>query len=78
MEYQNGFYLKTVQLKRGIYDYQYVTADLNYGKIRDIDWYVLEGNNWDVKKDYYIFLWYSDPDKGGYDRIIAYKQITSK
>jgi hypothetical protein len=78
MEYQNGFYVKTVQLKRGIYDYQYVTADLNYGKIRDIDWYVLEGNNWDVKKDYYIFLWYSDPDKGGYDRIIAYQPITSK
>ena len=78
MEYKDGYFVKTVQLKRGIYDYQYVTADMSSGKISDIDWYVLEGNNWDVKKDYNIFLWYSDPDKGGYDRIIAYKQITSE
>jgi hypothetical protein len=77
MEYENGFYVNTIQLKRGIYDYQYVTGDISYGKVDDIDWLVLEGNNWDVKKNYYIFLWYSDPDKGGFDRIIAYKQITS-
>ena len=77
MEYQNGYYVKTIQIKRGIYDYQYAMADVNQGKISNIDWLVLEGNTWEVKKNYYIFLWYSDPSNGGYDRIIANKQITS-
>jgi len=74
----DGLYTTTIQLKRGVYDYQYVTAELNNGKISNIDWNVLEGNTWDVQKNYNIILWYSDPDKGRYDRIISYKQITSK
>jgi hypothetical protein len=78
MDESDGLYEKTIQLKRGIYDYQYVTAEMNRNKIENIDWYILEGNNWDRKNKYYIFLWYSEPDKGGYDRIIGYQLITSK
>ncbi|MCX6149297.1 MAG: glycogen-binding domain-containing protein [Ignavibacteriales bacterium] len=77
MQNSGGLFTTTVQIKRGIYDYQYVTADLNDGKISNIDWYILEGNNWNTKNYYSIFLWYSEPDKGGYDRIIGYQQIMS-
>jgi hypothetical protein len=62
-------------LKRGIYDYQYVTADLNGNQISNIDWYVFEGNFYETSNDYYIFLYYNDPDYGGYDRIIGFYKL---
>ncbi len=78
MENNYGVYKISVQLKRGIYDYQYVTADLINGKIKNPDWYILEGNSWETVNDYHVFLYYNDPDKGGYDRIIGYNRILSK
>jgi len=67
----------TIELKRGIYDYQYVTADKINEEIKNINWYVLEGNFWETENDYHIFLYYKSPEKGGYDKIIGYKKINS-
>jgi len=73
----NGLLNLTVELKRGIYDYQYVTAENINGEIKNIDWYILEGNFWETENDYHIFLYYQTPEKGGYEKIIGYKKIIS-
>lgn len=72
-----GLYSITIPLKRGIYDYQYVVVDLNSGDIENADWYILEGNSWETSNVYHIFLYYHDPNFGGYDKIIGYKKIVS-
>jgi hypothetical protein len=71
-------YNKTIELKRGIFDYQYVTADFINGEIKNQDWVQLEGNFWETENVYHIFIYYQDPDFGGFDRIIAYQKLTSK
>ncbi len=73
-----GLYSITIPLKRGIYDYQYVVGKLSSGKVENPDWCILEGNSWETTNVYHIFLYYHDPNYGGYNRIIGYKQITSK
>jgi hypothetical protein len=67
-----GVYTKTIMLKRGAYDYQYVAADVVNGRIQDEDWYILEGNSWETTNVYHVFVYYTDPQYGGYDRIIGY------
>lgn len=78
MDNNDGLFSKTVQLKRGVYDYQYVTGDIENGIVTNIDWYVLEGNTWTTKNNYFVFVWYKDTDKGGYDRIIGFQKVVSK
>ncbi|MEJ5350947.1 MAG: type IX secretion system plug protein domain-containing protein [Melioribacteraceae bacterium] len=73
----NGLLNLTIELKRGVYDYQYVTAENTDGEIKNIDWYILEGNFWETENDYHVFLYYQTPEKGGYDKIIGYKKINS-
>ncbi len=73
----NGLLNLTIELKRGIYDYQYVTADNFDEEIKNINWHVLEGNFWETENDYHIFLYYLTPEKGGYDKIIGYIKINS-
>ena len=73
-----GLYTKTIELKRGIYDYQYVVADVINNTIKNDDWLVLEGNTWDTSNVYHVFLYYKDPNYGGYDRIIGYSKIISR
>ena len=77
MKNNYGVYSITVPLKRGIYDYQYVIANLSDDKIVTQDWVTLEGNNWNTSNIYHVFVYYKDPDYGGYDRIIGYQQIKS-
>lgn len=81
-EYQmtniGGVYTKTISLKRGIYDYQYVAADIIGNKIENADWFVLEGNYWETSNVYYIFLYYNDPNYGGYNRIIGYQKFVTR
>jgi hypothetical protein len=72
MENIRGVFTKIITLKRGSYDYQYVAADIINGNILNEDWYIIEGNNWDTTNVYHIFLYYNDPEYGGYDRIIGY------
>jgi hypothetical protein len=74
----NGIYSITIPLKRGIYDYQFVVADVINNEIVNPDWLVLEGNTWLNSKEYDVFLYYNEQDKGGYERIIGYKRITQK
>ena len=73
-----GLYTKTIELKSGIYDYQYVVADVINGVIKNDDWLVLEGNKWETTNVYHVFLYYKDPNYGGYDRIIGYSKIKSR
>lgn len=76
MEKSAAVYSITIPLKRGIYDYQYVAADVIDNKIVNADWLVLEGNTWVNTKEYDIFLYYNEQEMGGYERIIGYKRIT--
>jgi hypothetical protein len=78
MKESGGIYSITIPLKRGIYDYQYVAADIENGEIINADWLILEGNTWLNLKVYDVFLYYNEQDKGGYERIIGYKRITQK
>ena len=68
----------TIPLKRGIYDYQYVVADEDNNKIINDDWLILEGNTWDNKKVYDIFLYYKETDLGGYESIIGYVKLSQE
>ncbi len=78
MNLQNGIYSITISLKRGIYDYQYVTGIISGKTVKNIDWNYFEGNSWDTSNYYYVFLYYNDPDLGGYDHIIGYTKIFSQ
>lgn len=71
----DGMMNLSVPLKRGSYDYQYVTADYIKDKIQNVDWEILEGNFYETENEYYIFLYYSIQEKGGYEKIIGYKKI---
>ena len=73
-----GVYSITIPLKRGIYDYQYVAADIKNGQIENADWLILEGNTWSNTKEFDVFLYYNEQDKGGYERIIGYKRVMTK
>lgn len=72
MENRNQRFYKTVELKRGIYDYQYVAFNNeNY------DWTYFEGNFHETEREYHIFLYYKDFNFGGYDTIIGVTTLTS-
>ena len=73
-----GVYSITIPLKRGIYDYQYVAAEVDNGAIVNADWLVLEGNTWINTKEFDVFLYYNEQDKGPYERIIGYKRIKTQ
>jgi len=73
-----GIYSITIPLKRGVYDYQYVVGDDIDGDVGNADWLVLEGNTWNNKKVYDIFLYYDEPSLGGYERIIGYLRLPGK
>jgi hypothetical protein len=75
---ETGIYSITIPLKRGIYDYQYVVGDDINDEVVNADWLVLEGNTWDNKKVYDIFLYYNEPSLGGYERIIGYLKLPGK
>jgi len=72
-----GIYKVTTELKRGIYDYQYVLGIEDGDEIRNIDWYTLEGNFWETSNYYYVFVYYKSLQYGGYDQIIGYARINS-
>jgi hypothetical protein len=78
MKNRGGVYSLITTLKRGIYDYQYVAADVINGQIKNPNWLILEGNSWETINDYHIFIYYNEPQFGGYDKIIAYQKVQSK
>ena len=71
----NGLMNISIPLKRGVYNYQYVTGEVINDEVKNIDWIVLEGNFYETENEYYIFLFYKSLDYGGYDKIIGYKKI---
>jgi hypothetical protein len=71
----SGMMNYSVQLKRGVHEYQYVAADLKGDKIVNADWEILEGNFFETENEFYIFLYYESQDKGGYDKIIGFAKI---
>ena len=78
MTNSGGYYTKTIELKRGIYDYQYVSADYINNQIKNENWIQLEGNFWETENVYHVFIFYQDPNYGGFDRIIGYQKLISK
>ena len=74
---EDGVYYTWIELKRGIYDYQYVTGNYLNGEVENADWFMLEGNSWKTNNDYYIFLYYLSDKLGEYEEIIGYTKITS-
>ncbi len=67
-------YVVTKLLRRGIYDYQYITAlpDPTTGRLIDQDWTAIEGNDWRTINTYRVFVYFNDPRFGGFDRIVGY------
>jgi hypothetical protein len=60
-------------LRRGIYDYQYVTGIWNEdsGVVEQQDWTALEGNDWRTTNTYVAMVYYNEPRFGGFDRIVG-------
>ncbi|MBK7106178.1 MAG: DUF5103 domain-containing protein [Ignavibacteriae bacterium] len=75
LNYAKNNYKISLELKRGIYDYQFVTGNIDDDKVENIDWRIFEGNFWETNNKYSIFLYYKSPLFGEYDQIIGYKQI---
>jgi len=71
LEGKDGLYKIKLELKRGKYDYQYVTVPKG-GGFEEADWYELEGNFWETSNEYHIFVNYNSQELGGYDKIIGY------
>jgi hypothetical protein len=59
-------YLLPVSIRRGVYDYEYVSGSGN-----NIS---LEGNDWRTVNVYTALVYYRDPQFGGFDRIIGFAQ----
>lgn len=73
----DGLLFLKLNLKRGAYDYQFVTGEVSEDKVVNVDWNILEGNFWETENDYHVFLFYETKEKGGYDKIIGYQKINS-
>ncbi|MFZ1292239.1 MAG: type IX secretion system plug protein domain-containing protein [Melioribacteraceae bacterium] len=75
LNYDENNYKISLELKRGIYDYQFVSGNIEDDKVENIDWRIFEGNFWETNNKYSIFLYYKSPLNGEYDQIIGFKQI---
>ncbi|MBI2620077.1 MAG: DUF5103 domain-containing protein [Ignavibacteriales bacterium] len=62
MSFEKDRYVWQTSLRRGRYDYQYVSGD---------DWILLEGNDWRTINNYTAFVYYRDQRFGGFDRILG-------
>ncbi|MBX2991411.1 MAG: DUF5103 domain-containing protein [Bacteroidetes bacterium] len=60
-------------LRRGIYDYQYLTGtwDARTQEVANQDWLAIEGNDWRTTNTYTVFVYFNDPRFGGFDRIVG-------
>lgn len=66
-------YQRRITVKRGVYDYQYITADYDSrsNTYSNENWIELEGNDWRTINRYTALVYYHDERLGGYDRIIG-------
>ncbi len=74
LEYDEGreVYRRSVQLKQGYYDYMYVLANQESGKVTN----TFEGNWHETENDYYIIIYYRGIGDR-YDRIIGLSSFNS-
>ncbi|GJQ61498.1 MAG: hypothetical protein SCALA702_05510 [Melioribacteraceae bacterium] len=77
MEKKDDFYSIEIPLKRGVYDYQYVTGYLRDDEIINPDRVAIEGNFWETNNEYSVFLYYRTTELGGYDKIIGFERKTN-
>ena len=70
---QLGGYLCQMLLKQGYYNFLFVTADRDTGKVSAE---LTEGNHWDTDNLYKIYLYYYNAGKG-YDELIGYTTVNS-
>jgi len=75
LDEKDDLYSINLELKRGIYDYQYVTGEINGEEVNNINWRLFEGNYWETRNVYSVFLYYKSPLNGEYDKIIGFKQF---
>ncbi|MBK8945901.1 MAG: DUF5103 domain-containing protein [Ignavibacteriae bacterium] len=75
LDFDGKNYKISLELKRGIYDYQFVSGNINGEIVDNINWRIFEGNFWQTNNKYSIFLYYKSPQLGEYDQIIGFKQI---
>ncbi len=70
---QERSYVVRKVLRRGIYDYQYVTGrwDTQSGSVLSQDWTATEGTDWRTTNVYTAFVYFNDPRFGGFDRIVG-------
>ena len=69
---ETGLYKRTVWLRRGVYDYQYVLGDVDSdGNGINQEWLTLEGNDWRTVNRFTALVYYYDRHFGGFDRIIG-------
>ncbi len=78
MQNDDGLYTISIELKRGIYDYQYISGYNDGGEITELDWYYFEGNDWERDNLFNVFVYYAAPEEGGYDKIIGFAKLTTK
>ncbi len=71
---ESGGYFSTLLLKQGYYNYQYLFVP--YDKKNPVDVTRIEGNHWETKNDYTIFVYYRE-DGAIADKLIAVKQMNS-
>lgn len=71
---ESGGYFSTILLKQGYYNYQYLFVPNDKNKPNDIS--RIEGNHWETKNDYTIFVYYRE-DGAIADKLIAVKQTNS-
>jgi hypothetical protein len=66
-------------LRRGIYDYQYITGiwSDSENRVLEQDWLALEGNDWRTSDTYSAMVYFNDPRFGGFDRVVGFGKGTS-
>jgi len=75
MKEDNGLYSLTAEIKRGQYDYQYVTGQLTDGYVENIDWNIYEGNFFETSNIYTVLVYYKSNENGEYEQIISHKIV---
>jgi hypothetical protein len=69
---KTGLWETSLVLKQGYYNYQYVYVPYDNSQI--IDETYIEGNHWETKNEYTIFLYYQE-EGTSYDKLIGYKTL---
>ena len=70
-----GAYEKTLLLKQGFYNYNYVTTSMNEDD-KIINYETAEGHYWDTENVYTVLVYYR-PFGARADELIGYTQINS-